>query len=358
MTQRSALWIVVAGAFLYCGCGQTPREQTSKAVAEKSSGGAGGAAEVPPGSGALEATAVAPAPLPDIRLTGDEVTPEAIAKLADREWGTVTLAGARFNGAIIEGLRHVPSIHTLRLFGDGLSGQIPRLETVKGLVGLEIGAPLKGRDLEAIARLPNLERLSLPQDLTINVSGAREIAKLVQLKSLGLYNVNIDDASFVELRTLVRLEELDLTHTSITDEGLITVVQMPLLRTLELHRYPFHTSQQLSDACLASIAQLRELERLSLSGKVTDAGLKQVARLPKLKSLSIHNTKITGNGLAALADSSIEDLTLDSGQISEDGVLELKKCSKLKRVTVIGQPTGQESRWPLLLPNLDWGFQS
>ena len=53
------------------------------------------------------------APLPDIRLTGDEVTPEAIVKLADREWGTVTLGGARFNGAIIERLRHVPSIRTL-----------------------------------------------------------------------------------------------------------------------------------------------------------------------------------------------------------------------------------------------------
>jgi hypothetical protein len=319
-------------------------------------GGAEEKREVPKeGAAQKPAKAEAPAPLPDIRLTGDEVTPEAIAKLADREWGTVTLANARFNGAIIEGLRHVPSIRTLRLFGDGLSGQIPRLNAVKWLVDLEIGAPLKGRDLEAIGRLPNLERLSLPQDLTINVSGAREIAKLVQLKSLRLYNVNIDDASFVELRTLVHLEELDLTHTSITDEGLTTVVQMPLLRTLELHRYPFHTSQQLSDACLESIARLRESERLSLSGKVTDAGLKQVTRLPKLKSLSILNTEISGNGLAALADSSIEQLTLAPGQIS---VEPLKKCPKLKSVWVIGQPTGQESKWPLLLPNIDWGFSS
>jgi beta-lactamase regulating signal transducer with metallopeptidase domain/Leucine-rich repeat (LRR) protein len=306
------------------------------------------------------AKAQAPAALPDIRLTGDEVTSEAIGKLADRAWGTVTLADARLDGAVIEGLRHVPSIRRLRLSGDGLSGQVPRLETVKGLIGLEIGGPLKGRDLEAIGRQTNLESLSLPQELTINVSGAREIAKLVQLKSLRLYNVNIDDASFIELRALVRLEELDLTHTRITDEGLTAVVRMPLLRTLELHRHPhWHMSQQLSDACLASIARLPELERLSLSGKVTDAGLKQVARWPKLKSLSIVSTEITGDGLAALADSSIEHLTLTSGQISEERVLEpLRKCPNLKSIMVIGQPTGEESKWPALLPKIDWSFSS
>jgi hypothetical protein len=55
-TRRSALWVVVAGTLLYCGCGQTPREQTSKADDQKSSGGAAGVGELPPGSAALDAT--------------------------------------------------------------------------------------------------------------------------------------------------------------------------------------------------------------------------------------------------------------------------------------------------------------
>ena len=46
MTRRSALWIVVVGTFLYCGCGQTPREQNSNAVAEKSLEGAAGVGEL------------------------------------------------------------------------------------------------------------------------------------------------------------------------------------------------------------------------------------------------------------------------------------------------------------------------
>src|SRR5690242_4033405 len=37
------LWMPIASTFLFSGCGQSPREQNSKAVAEKSSGGAAGA---------------------------------------------------------------------------------------------------------------------------------------------------------------------------------------------------------------------------------------------------------------------------------------------------------------------------
>jgi hypothetical protein len=63
MTGRSALWIVVAGTLLCCGCGQTPREQTSKPVAEKSVGGAAGVRELPRGSGALDETAAKELPV-------------------------------------------------------------------------------------------------------------------------------------------------------------------------------------------------------------------------------------------------------------------------------------------------------
>jgi hypothetical protein len=57
MTGRSALWIVVGITFLCCGCGQTPRDETAKAVAEKSPGGAAAVGELPPGAGALDETA-------------------------------------------------------------------------------------------------------------------------------------------------------------------------------------------------------------------------------------------------------------------------------------------------------------
>lgn len=318
----------------------------------------------------------ADAAVPDLRLEGSDVSEQAIARLADRHWGTVTLADCRFNGGILEGLRHAASIRELCLLGNGLSGQIPRLENVKGLLGLEISRqPLTIRDLEAIGRLTDLEMLTLPQELAINVLGAREIARLVKLKSLRLYNVDIDDTAFAELAPLVRLEELDLTHTRITDAGLSTIVKMPRLRKLELHRHPqWHIAQQLSDQCLASIARLPDLERLSLSGAITNEGLRQVARLPKLTALSILHTDITADGLAALEGSKVENLTISMSQAGPQervfdsekpvhfrGLAALRNCRSLKQVMIIGRGfvgTQVFEKVQQILPNVGIGFSS
>src|SRR5207244_2409672 len=114
-----------------------------------------------------------------------------------------------------------------------------------------------------------LEHLKLPGELTINVSGAREIARLTQLKSLDLSQVNLDDASFIELKPLVLLEKLDLSHTRVTNEGLRLLAGMPRLKELSLTRHPdWLVKQQLTDACVPSLMRLKELETLTLSGKI------------------------------------------------------------------------------------------
>ncbi len=253
--------------------------------------------------------------LPDIYFAENDVSPETIQIMAGGHYGTVTLAGARFDGAIVEGLRHVGSIETLRLFGEGLSGQIPRLEHVSGLTGLELGTPLRLMDLEAIGELSNLTHLKLPQDLAITVTGARNIAKLTGLTSLDLYNCQIDDASIAELVTLTQLEQLDLTYTQVSDAGLVALSAMPHLKSLILNRN-WMTQTRITDASVATLVELKELETLSLWGTdISDEGLSQLATLPNLKSLSIGQTQITGDGLAALESSVIESLTLSPNQV-------------------------------------------
>lgn len=319
-------------------------------------------------------TTAGPDEPPDITFKDSEVTGEAIGQLAGRDWGTVSLMDVQFDGEIIERLRHAGSIHTLRLYGEGLSGQLPRLEHVRGLVDLEIGAPLNGRDLEAIGNLTRLERLVLPQELALTVTGARQIARLTNLKSLGLYNVDVDDASFAELATLVNLEELDLSHTRITDEGLGVLAGMPRLKSLDLRRHPnWYIAEQISDACVPVIAGLSVLERLSLSGNVTDAGLARIAELPRLTHLSIANTRISRDGLAALVDSNVESLTINPGQLGylppgiendEDilrlmpGLDSIRKCRRLRHVHVHvngEQAPGDDSEvWQRLAPKVSW----
>lgn len=288
-------------------------------------------------------SAASPASLPSIRLQGEHVSVERLRQLEGKTWGSVTLVDGPLNGRIAHALARANSIHTLRVFGGDIAGNISWLDVVPGVVELELGGTIIARDIRAISEMAQLERLKLPQEITSNISGARSLAQLVNLKSLGLYHVDIDDASFSELASLVHLEDLDLTHTRVTDDGLKTLAYFPRLKQLHLHRFPsWFIPEQLTDEGVLRIVQLRKLEVLSISGKITDVGLKRLAALPNLKRLELLNTEITADGLAALKNSPVEYLMLDAslvdlGPLGRDSVARhLRACRNLKAVTFNG----------------------
>ena len=295
--------------------------------------------------------------LPSIRIEGDDVTPDSIvAKLAGKRWDSVTLANAKFSSTLMAKLEQVTSIKSLRLYGEGLSGHIPRLRKVSGLSELHLGSNLRLRDFEALAKLHQLQSLTLPQECTVSVLAAKELAKLTNLESLSLCNTDMDDASFQQLETLVKLRSLDIQHTRITDVGIKTIEKMPELRVLNLIR--FDGAQQLTDKAADSICKLSKLESLSMSGEISATGLAKVGELPKLKHLSIVFANVTVHDLNALTGSSITSLSVSSGQLRWWNLNHLKEWKNLKSITVHGQPTDHESEWQLQLPDIAWGFIS
>lgn len=308
--------------------------------------------------------------LPSVSLKGSEITDQAIQRLAKQRWDTVRLSDgeshvrSKVNWGAAENLRQATSIRALHLSGQDVARHIHLAKRIKGLVELSVDAPMTTRTLEEIAELSDLTSLRLSHDLTISVSGARAIARLVKLKALNLAFVDIDDASFVELGSLVDLEVLDLSGTRITDEGLATLQKFPRLRKLELIR---HFEPPLTDGCVRSIVGLKELQHVSMSGAITPEGLAQVVKLPKLKSLSIWNTDISSGGLAALENSSIESLSLKSGQagIDADGTVDLKvleplkNCRMLKHIHVKDKQVPSEQTLESLqraVPEISWTF--
>ena len=302
--------------------------------------------------------------LPDIDLSGENVSVADFDQLAQKHWGSVQVKIHQRNsaGAVFHRLNAAGSIRTLHAYGEGAADQIPRLENLNGLVGLTIEIET-GHHLEALGKFNHLESLSLTGCPTINTAGARELAQLTKLTSLSLYNVNIDDSAFAELSTLVNLEELNLCHTRITDLGLKAIEQMPRLRSLQLARHPgWYLKQQLTDDCVSSIMQLTELEQLSISGEISDESLTEIVKLPRLKSLSIYHSAVTTRGLAALQDSAIQSLSLSAGQIGDtQGVETLKGFRALKNVHVIGDSNSvlqNFDAWMQAAPNLSWSFDS
>jgi Leucine-rich repeat (LRR) protein len=61
-------------------------------------------------------------------------------------------------------------------------------------------------------------------------------------------------------------------------------------------------SGDLDDSAVESIAAIKNLTRLRLTGKLTDEGISRLARLDQLRTLDLRRTEITSDGLSVLGE--------------------------------------------------------
>ncbi|MBN8824843.1 MULTISPECIES: leucine-rich repeat domain-containing protein [unclassified Spirosoma] len=93
---------------------------------------------------------------------------------------------------------------------------------------------------------------------------------------------------------------------------------------------------QISDAALAQVAKLENLQKLHLEQtKITDAGLKQLKNLPNLEYLNLYGTGVTDAGLAELTNlKNLKTVYLWQTKVTDQGVANLKKA--MPKLDVIG----------------------
>lgn len=151
--------------------------------------------------------------------------------------------------------------------------------------------------------LPALEQIDLTQS-RLGMGGIRQLAKQGKLKELILLNVNIGDDELAQLADLKNLEKLNLCQTKVTDAGLIHLKRMTKLRELELSAVGLSLAKsrpQITDAGVAALRNLPELERLSLSQSfITDVAVEELAQLNGLRDLDISRTFISSQGVQKL----------------------------------------------------------
>jgi hypothetical protein len=204
--------------------------------------------------------------LRELSIASDSLTDQSLARLADlSHLQSLTIVSQRVSDA---GLSHLTGITTLR----SLDLQSTRaggggVDAFGQLESLALGPMTGDADLEAVARLP-------------------------QLNVLILTDSRISDDGFRRLGSLPALETLILSGPhSVTDEGLQVLADLDQLKRITLH------GQRYTWAGLKPLSGLPQLEQVELrGGGLGDAGLDSFVPPGSLTVLRLHYTSISEEG--------------------------------------------------------------
>jgi hypothetical protein len=192
---------------------------------------------------------------------------------------------------------------------------------------LDIGwqKQLTDDDMRLIGRLTSLEEFILygPDKINVTDTGAKHLTGLTRLRRLMLVQTNLSDAGAQSIAEVKALEGLDLSgNRRIGTAGMKHLATLPRLRELVL------VMTGATDDGLRALADAKSLESLVLDRcpNVTDAGMKPLATLPRFRHLDLMYLPITDAGLKDLAASqSIRLLRLVGTKVTAAGVAEFRK---------------------------------
>jgi hypothetical protein len=134
-----------------------------------------------------------------------------------------------------------------------------------------------------------LERLSV-SGTPVGDSGVATLAKSPTIEVLGIGGPNLTNAGLAHLIDYPKLVSLTVkSPPQITDEGLEHIARLRQLVGLQL------VNVNITDAGLASLDKLAQLEHLDFQADITDAALSHLANLKSLRYLSLtYCNHITG----------------------------------------------------------------
>jgi hypothetical protein len=189
------------------------------------------------------------------------------------------------------------------------------------------------RIFEPLSHLTGLGILSL-QSSGITDKGLEHLRPLRSLRGLELTQASIGSRGLAVLKDLPALKYLEL-NTGVTDAGLKQIAQVSNLRWLNI------VGGKMWGPGLAELAKLPRLERLCFWGgrggsPISDRHIKYLEGLTQLKGLTLHGVDaLTDASLAAIAKlENLEELyfIMASPKFTPAGVARLKDLKNLKKI--------------------------
>ncbi|NNJ27740.1 leucine-rich repeat domain-containing protein [Alienimonas chondri] len=299
-------------------------------------------------------------------ISGTPVSNDGLAKLS----GLTNLKVLRLKTVSVNDLSPVEGMQDMRELdlrfsnvGDAAMdsvAKLPKLATLKlersavtddGLSKLSADQPIKALDLDTgfseapaiiAEKFPDLRSLELDRSDVYGAEGFAPLGRLTELRTLSLQETyptdeelapTLDDADAEPvLSALTNLETLNLRQTGVTSKLMPVVGQLTNLKSLNLAE-----ASGVREEGLKELAGLTKLEDLDLwATGATDATMQEVvANFENLKALSLQQTKVGDEGLAALADlKQLERLDLSETQITDESVAVLRGLPNLKSLTL------------------------
>lgn len=216
--------------------------------------------------------------------------------------------------------------------------------------------PLTGPQLQFLAALTDLESLTFAIAEPAYPK-LRAILRMPLLKEVNLTPAFLSNHKVAVLKGLKNLEVLRLgVEGTLGDRGILTVKELPRLRTLIVPKYSgsntgleaLRTLDNLeslelyglfiTDGGLAGLAACAKLEQVRLDRlKISDIGLSALRGLPKLLTLSLSETGVTDRGVGTIAElKELEALDLTRTKVTDAGVARLKEMEELRFLLLNG----------------------
>jgi thiol-disulfide isomerase/thioredoxin/Leucine-rich repeat (LRR) protein len=168
--------------------------------------------------------------------------------------------------------------------------QLRAISRLRGLRYLVLGSHVADEHLGELGLLPRLVEIDLspptrtkPESL---VRGIEWLASLPELKSLGLMEWRLPDATIESLVRCRKLEALTISIGTLKDQHLQALASIPQLRWLELWPDGTATGKQDLGGSFAHFASSRSLESLRVSADLaSEPMLRDLSKVATLKSL-------------------------------------------------------------------------
>ena len=258
-----------------------------------------------------------------LNLAGSRVTAAGLAQIARLEKVVglnVELCG-QLDDESLHALVNAERLVVLIAAGTAISSQgiehISRLPNLRA-VDLEVCDNISDSACEVLGRMRQLQALNLRKTafeaMKVTGAGLSQLARLPKLEVLNISGNGITDAALKHLVMTRTLRELTLNRLAITDAGLKHVSEFKSLKRLELVYSEGFGGPIITDAGVARLGGLMELQTLTLVGaRITDACVDDLAKLKQLRFLKVVGTRMTPTGMQRLAEQ------LPNARITQDG---------------------------------------